>query len=111
MDSLADVVVRDVRDRDGVKLGRVIERHEGTEAGIVAAAQKASERMWVEYSDASNVESRICATDASGRVRWAVSPNFLHIAEVGTDEASYIWGGSTTGRGREIVSLIEDSRR
>lgn len=92
MNSLANVVVRDVRDRDGVKLGRVVEPHEGTEAGVVAAAQRASERMWVEYSDASNVESRICATDASGRVRWAVSPNFLHIAEVGTEEAAYIWG-------------------
>jgi hypothetical protein len=65
VDSLANVVVRDVRDRDGVKLGRVIEPHEGTEAGIIVAAQKASERMWVEYSDASNVESRICATDVT----------------------------------------------
>jgi hypothetical protein len=71
VDSLANVVVRDVRDRDGVELGRVVEPHEGTEAGIVAAAERASERMWVEYSDASNVGSRIRATDASGRVRWA----------------------------------------
>lgn len=93
MTNLANVVVRDVRDRDGLKLGRVIETHDGTEAGIVAAAQKASDRMWVEYSDASNVESRICATDGGGKVRWAISPNFLHVAEVGTGEASYIWGG------------------
>ena len=93
MDNLANVVVRDVRDRDGVKRGRIVEHHGGTEAGIVAAARKASERMWGEYSDASNVESRICATDVSGKIRWAISPNFLHIAEVGTDEATYIWGG------------------
>jgi hypothetical protein len=92
MDNLASVVVRDVRDRGGMKLGRVVEPHNGTEAGIVAAAQKASERMWIEYSDASNVENRICATDASGKPKWAVSPNLLHLAEVGTDEASYIWG-------------------
>jgi hypothetical protein len=93
MDNLANVVVRDVRDRDGVKLGRIVERHDGTEAGIVSGAQKLSERMFAEYSDACNVESRICATDGSGRVRWAISPNFLHLAEIGTDEASYILGG------------------
>jgi hypothetical protein len=110
VDNLANVVVRDVRDRDGVKLGRIIERHDGTEAGIVSAAQKLSERMFAEYSSASNVGSRICATDTNGKVRWAVSPNFLHIAEVGTDEAAYIWGEPTMGRGREIASLIEGSR-
>jgi len=96
--NLTNVVVRDVRDRDGVKLGRVVQPHDGTEVGIVAAAQKASERMWVEYSDASNVESRICATDSSGRIRWAISPNFLHIAEVGTEEASCIWGGPSPSK-------------
>lgn len=89
---LTNVVVRDVRDRDGHKLGRLIEPHDGTESGVIAAAQRVSDRMFVEYSDASNIESRLCATDASGKPKWAVSPNFLHIAEVGTDEASYIWG-------------------
>jgi hypothetical protein len=93
MAKLTNVVVRDVRDRDGFKLGRIVEAHDGSEAGIVAAAQAATERMFAEYSSASNVESRICATDTDGKVRWAISPNFLHIAEVGTDEAAYIWGG------------------
>ena len=89
---LTNVVVRDVRDRDGHKLGRLIEPHDGTESGVIAAAQRISDRMFVEYSDASNIESRLCATDASGKPKWAVSPNLLHIAEVGTDEAAYIWG-------------------
>jgi hypothetical protein len=92
VDSLANVVVRDVRDRDGVKLGRVVEPYEGTEDGVIAAARAATNRMYAEYSDASNIESRICATDASGKPKWAVSPNFLHLAEIGTDEAPYIWG-------------------
>lgn len=48
--------------------------------------------MFAEYVDASNIESRMCATDESGNPKWAVSPNFLHLAEVETDEASYIWG-------------------
>lgn len=95
MPKLKNVVVRDVRDRDGCKIGRVVEPHDGSEHGVITAARTATDRMFSEYSTASNVESRICATDASGRVKWAVSPNFLHIAEVGTDEASYIWGNLT----------------
>lgn len=95
MPKLTNVIVRDVRDRDGFKLGRVIEPHDGTEDGVIAAAKAATDRMYAEYSTASNVESRICATDANGKLKWAVSPNFLHIAEVGTDEASYIWGDLT----------------
>jgi hypothetical protein len=90
--SLRNVVVRDVCDRDGCKLGRLVEPHDGTESGVIAAAQRVSDRMFAEYFDASNIESRICATDASGKPRWAVSPNFLHLAEIGTHEASYIWG-------------------
>jgi hypothetical protein len=87
-----NVVIRDVRDRDGCKLGRVIESHDGTEDGVIAAARAATDRMYAEYSTVSNIESRICATDGSGKARWAVSPNFLHLAEIGTEEASCIWG-------------------
>jgi hypothetical protein len=64
--------------------------------------------MFVEYSDASNIESRMCATDASGRPKWAVSPNFLHLAEIGTDEASSIWGTASDdslGRVKAAVTL------
>ena len=64
---LTNVAVRDVCDRDGRKLGRLIEPHDGTESGVIAAAQRVSDRMFVEYSDASNIESRLCATDASGK--------------------------------------------
>jgi hypothetical protein len=87
-----DVVVRDVRDRNGNRLGTIVEPHDTTEGGIIAAAQRATDRMYVEYPEASNIESRIGATDATGRPKWCVSPNFEHIAEIGTDEASYIWG-------------------
>jgi hypothetical protein len=40
-----NVVVRDVRDRDGYKLGRVLEPHDGTETGVIAAARVATDRM------------------------------------------------------------------
>lgn len=86
------VVVRDVRGRNGNRLGTIVEPHDTTEDGIIAAAQRATDRMYKEFSEASNIQSRIGATDATGRPKWSISPNFKHIAEIGTDEASYIWG-------------------
>jgi len=87
------LVVRDVRDRNGNKLGLIVEPHDTTEDGIIAAAKRATDQMYAQYPEASNIESRIGATDATGRPRWSISPNFQHMAEIGTDEASHIWGG------------------
>lgn len=84
---LENVVVREVRDRDGHRLGRVIQPHNGTEPGIIIAAQAATDRMYAEFSMPSNIQSRICATDCAGNPKWAVSPNFVHMAEIGTEEA------------------------
>jgi hypothetical protein len=91
-----NIVVRDIRDRNGSCLGAVVERHDGTEAGIITAAQRATDRMYADYPEASNIESRIGATDATGKPRWSISPNFSHLAEIGTDEAAYIWGDVTS---------------
>jgi hypothetical protein len=82
-----------VRDRDGNPLGTIIDRHDGTPAGIIAAARIASEQMFLDYPQASNIQSFIGATDADGVLRWSISPNFRHLAESGTDEAEYIWTG------------------
>jgi hypothetical protein len=103
MPKLINVVVRDVRDRDGFKFGKMTEPHDGSEDGIVAAARAVTERMFAEFPDASNVESRICATDSDGKLRWAISPNFAHIAEVGTEEASYIWGDLNAYKSRGLT--------
>jgi len=86
------VVVRDVRDRNGNKLGLIVEPHDTTERGIIAAARRATDRMYAEYPEASNIQSRIGATDPTGRPKWSISPNFERLAEIGTDEAAYIWG-------------------
>ncbi len=43
---LKDVVVREVRDQESHKLGRIIQPHDGTEAGVIAAAQTATDRMY-----------------------------------------------------------------
>lgn len=87
-----NIVVRDVCDRGGNRLGAVIEPHDGTEAGAMAAAQRATDRMYAEFPDASNIQSCIGASDASGVPKWSISPNFQYLAEIGTDEARNIWG-------------------
>ena len=87
-----NVVVRDVRDADGNGIGIVAEPHDGTESGIVAAAQRATDRMFIDYADASNIQSRMIATDESGKAVWCISPNFRRMAQIGTDEALEILG-------------------
>ncbi len=103
---LQNAVVRDVRDRDSRELGWVIEPHDGTEAGVIAAAEAATDRMYSEFATASNVESRICATDASGNPRWAVAPNFCSLAEVGTEEARYIWHGPSGEQPNPVILCV-----
>jgi hypothetical protein len=92
-----NVVVRDVCDQSGTRLGTVVESHDGTEAGAIAAAKRATDRMYAEYPEASNIQSRIGATDATGLPKWSISPNFQHLAEIGTDDARYIWGFEISG--------------
>ena len=77
-----NVVIREACDRDGVALGHLVASHDGTPEGIVAAARRATQRMFNTFADASNVNSRIIATDATGRPRWSVSPNFQVIEEL-----------------------------
>lgn len=77
-----NVVIRKACDRDGIVLGHLVASHDGTPEGIVAAARRATQRMFDAFADVSNVSSRIIATDASGRPRWTVSPNFAVIEEL-----------------------------
>ncbi len=77
-----NVVIREACDRDGVVWGHLVASHDGTPEGIVAAARRATQRMFDSFADASNVNSRIIATDVTGRPRWSVSPNFQVIEEL-----------------------------
>lgn len=85
-------IIRQVRDRDANNLGTIIEPYDGTMEGARAAAQRASDRMWDEYGDASNVESRIGATDENGKPKWAISPNLKHIYPADSVEGRAIFG-------------------
>ena len=88
-----NVVVRDVRDGQANRLAIIVERYDGTEVGLIEASRRATARMHEMHPEASDIQSRIAATDLTGTVRWSVSPNLLHIAEMGTDEAEFIWCG------------------
>jgi len=77
-----NVVIREACDRDGVVLGHLVASHDGTPEGLVAAARRATARMFDAFADACNVNSRIIATDGSGRPRWSVSPNLAVIEEL-----------------------------
>ena len=77
-----NVVIREACDRDGIVLGHLVASHDGTPEGIVAAARRATARMFDAFADASNVNSRIIATDTSGIARWSVSPNFQIVEEL-----------------------------
>jgi hypothetical protein len=89
---LLNVVVRSVCDSDGNCLAAIVEAHDGTESGMIAAAQIVTQRMYAEHPAASNIQSRMVATDETGTAKWAISPNFRHLAELGTPDACYIWG-------------------
>ncbi len=80
-----NIVIREACDRDGVVLGHLVASHDGTPEGIVAAARRATQRMFDTFADASNVNSRIIATDTTGRPRWSVSPNFAVLEELAVE--------------------------
>jgi N12 class adenine-specific DNA methylase/2'-5' RNA ligase len=92
------VVVRDVRDDQSNYLATLTEPYSGTAHSALEAAKKLEARMFEYYPEASNIESRIGATDSEGKPRWAMSPNLKHVADVGTEEARYIWGDTSAER-------------
>jgi hypothetical protein len=77
-----NIVVRQACDRDGRLLGYFTSKHDETPAGLIAAAKRASDEMFLAFCEVSNIESAILATDSAGAVRWTISPNFRVIGEV-----------------------------
>jgi hypothetical protein len=86
---LSNVVIRDVRDRDGRRLGGIVQPHNGTELGVVTAAQAATDRMYAEFSMASNVQSRICATDFHRKLQMGSLPYFAGVHRRDVDLPAY----------------------
>lgn len=81
----------DTRDRDTNRIGVYCMEHDGSEEDIVNTARKLMGELG-NYVDYSGIQSRLLASDKHGNPAYAISPNFLHIAEIGTSEARYIYG-------------------
>ena len=75
-------IIRQVRDRAGHVLGYIAAKHDGTPVGMITAAKAVTDRMFMLFDDASNINSLIIATDAGGVPRWLISPNFRFITEI-----------------------------
>ncbi len=78
-----NTVVRQACDRRGRVLGHFGSAHDGTPEGMVAAAKRVSDEMFLASGEVSNINSAILATDQTGAPRWTISPNFRVIEEVG----------------------------
>jgi hypothetical protein len=86
------VVLREVCDSYDEVLGVLCVHYDGSVEDAITAAERITNLMYRRFGDASNIQSRIGATDEAGRGRWLISPNFSHVAEVGTSEAAEIFG-------------------
>ena len=78
-----NTVVRQACDRCGRVLGHFASAHDGTPEGMVAAARRVSDEMFLAFDEVSNINSAILATDETGAPRWTISPNFRVIEEIG----------------------------
>lgn len=86
-----NTAVMEVRDRNGNSLGVLEETHDGSMNGITRATRALQERAASDFGEEfSGIQSRTLA-DISGDLH-VVSPNGLHAAPVGSDEAKYIAG-------------------
>ncbi len=97
----ANMVIRQVRDRNGTMLGTVMEPYDGTIEGARKAAEAVTQRMYYEYPDAGNVASRMGATDELGNPKWAISPNFAYI-----DPVDSVSGRATFGDTEAIQQVF-----
>lgn len=87
-------VIREACDFDGKQITIIAKPYKDTLEDMLKSAKSIEKEMYYIY-EASHVNSRIFATDESGKPKWAISPNLKHIAEIGTDESLYIWGDVT----------------
>jgi hypothetical protein len=86
------LVIREVCDSEGQRLDVLHAPYDGSVKDAMQIAEHITDLMHSYHQYASDIQSRILATDEYGRGKWAISPNVRHIAEAGTPEAAYISG-------------------
>ena len=76
-------VIRDVCDYRGNHIATLTHRYDGSEDIAKAAAEAIDRHMSLYYPEASDVGSRIVATDEAGDVKWAISPDGRRVTAAG----------------------------
>ena len=111
--NMPNMVVMGVRDRDGNKLGDILEKHDGTKEGIHAAGVRAFYRMDDEFSgEGSGIQSLIGATDENGKPAWAVFPQAKaenRVLPIDSRQARGMWG-DTDALMEEFVAQTADKK-
>lgn len=85
----------EVVDYNGRMHAKVVLPHDGTPEGAIEAAKKLrayADQNFEWKTELYHTNTRYGATDASGNLKWVISPNAANIAEVGTPQARYILG-------------------
>lgn len=101
-----NTVYLEVVAMSGQKLSIVSVPHDGTIESIREGAKATRNEAFAMFPDASNAGSRSMATGPDGKAAWAISPNFLYISPVGSDDAAYILGDVSRAPPANVKSLI-----
>ena len=88
---LRSVVIIDARDHGANRIGLPCARFEGGAGEMVRAANRLRSEVETCCRGMSNIQSRTYAVDGGGKV-FVISPNGLHVSELGTKDAAYTLG-------------------
>jgi len=85
-------VVYRMRDHSGRLTGIKAQPYDGTLEDMMDQMSNLQSKWEFLRDDVSGINSQNFATDENGQLKWVISPNCLHVAEIGTKEARYILG-------------------
>ena len=83
-------VIYRIRDYSGELIEIQMQSYNGTLENM-ASRMSNLQSQWA-FGEYSGVNSQSFATDENGILKWVISPNCKHIAEIETKEARYILG-------------------
>lgn len=106
----SNIVFRELRTlSSNTPLGIAYAGHDGTVEDIQRTAKRVGAASYDRYgNDLGNMASQYWATGEDGQVKWAISPNFKHIAEITTKAAFEIAGWSLKKWGVDISKFTDE---
>lgn len=91
-------------------LGIAYAKHNGTTEGIQQTAKMVGKASYERYgNDLGNRASQYWATGSDGQIKWTISPNLKHIAEITTKAAFEIAGQSLEQWGVDISKFTGEA--